>query len=60
MCSVDDYMQSNPDFYVQSNPFIADAYESPLLGIAVRTGTGTLAGFNRGSALRQCIAVVRD
>lgn len=42
--SVDDYVQDNPDFYVRSNPDFADTYESPLLGIAVRSGNGSLEG----------------
>jgi S1-C subfamily serine protease len=40
--SADDYVQSNPDFYVRSNPDFADTYESSLLGIAVKSGTGAL------------------
>lgn len=39
--SADEYMQSNPDSYVQGNPGFA-TYESPLLGIAVKSGTGGL------------------
>ena len=35
--STRDYLQSNSDSYVQSNP--AGTYESPLLGIAVTSGT---------------------
>jgi S1-C subfamily serine protease len=40
--SAEDYAQSNPDSYVQSNPDFADGYESPRLGIAVKSGTGVL------------------
>ncbi|MGA7872536.1 MAG: hypothetical protein WCA22_16740 [Candidatus Binatus sp.] len=40
--SVDDYMQSNPDSYVRNYPDLVDTYESPLLGIAVKSGAGGL------------------
>lgn len=40
--SAEDYMQSNPDLYAQSNPDFTDTYVSPRLGIAVRNGTGML------------------